>query len=92
MSGSNLRQAQPAHKVPGVREAIEAAGAELRYLPQYSPDLNPIEMALSSLKAFLRKLAERTIPDLCQRVGWFVRSIGPRECRNYLSHAGYASK
>jgi len=81
----------PAHKVPGVREAIEAAGAELRYLPQYSPDLNPIEMALSAMKAFLRKLAERTIQHLCKRVGWFVRTVGPKECCNYLRHAGYAS-
>ena len=51
-----------AHKAPGIREAIEAVGATLRYLPQYSPDLNPIEMFHSQLKAFLQKLAERTIP------------------------------
>jgi transposase len=81
----------PAHKVPGVREAIEAAGAELRYLPQYSPDLNPIEMALSALKALLRKLAERTIPRLCRQVGSFVRNLKPKQCRNFLRHAGYAS-
>ena len=54
----------PAHKVPGIRETIEARGATLRYLPQYSPDLNPIEMPFSKLKAFLRKAAERTIPPL----------------------------
>jgi transposase len=58
-----------AHKVPGIREAIEAAGATLRYLPQYSPDLNPIEMVFSKLKAVLRKLAERTIPRLCRSIG-----------------------
>jgi len=81
----------PAHKVPGVREAIEAAGAELRYLPQYSPDLNPIEMVLSALKALLRKLAERTIPRLCRQVGSFVRNLKPKQCRNFLRHAGYAS-
>ena len=54
----------PAHKVAGVRETIEAAGARLIYLPPYSPDLNPIEMAFSKLKALLRKAAERTIPAL----------------------------
>jgi hypothetical protein len=52
----------PAHKVPGVRKAIEAKGAKRRYLPQYSPDLNPIEMPFSKLKADLRKAAERTVP------------------------------
>src|SRR4029077_21195630 len=54
----------PAHKAAGVREAIEARGAMLRYLPKYSPDLNPIEMPFSKLKAYLRKAAERTIPRL----------------------------
>ena len=54
----------PAHKAAGIREAIEARGATLRYLPQYSPDLNPIEMPFSKLKASLRKAAERTIPRL----------------------------
>ena len=57
----------PAHKAAGVREAIEARGAVLRYLPQYSPDLNPIEMPFSKLKAYLRKMAERTIPRLRRR-------------------------
>ena len=64
----------PAHKVPGIREAIEARGATLRYLPQYSPDLNPIEMPFSKLKADLRKAAERTIPRLCRRIGSFARA------------------
>ena len=58
-----------------VREAIEARGARLRYLPQYSPDLNPIEMAFSKLKAFLRKVAERTVHRLCRRIGSFARSL-----------------
>jgi transposase len=80
----------PAHKVPGVREAIEARGATLRYLPQYSPDLNPIEMSFSKLKAFLRKVAERTVPALCRRIGSFARSLTAREARNYFRHAGYA--
>lgn len=80
----------PAHKVPGVRETIEARGAILRYLPKYSPDLNPIEMSFSKLKAFLRKLAERTVSRLCRRIGSFARSLTAREARNYFRHAGYA--
>ena len=54
----------PAHKSPAIRRAIEAHGAELRYLPPYSPDLNPIEMAFSKFKAFLKKAAARTLEDL----------------------------
>lgn len=80
----------PTHKVRGVREAIEARGATLRYLPPYSPDLNPIEMAFSKLKAFLRKVAERTVQRLCHRIGSFARSLSAREAVNYFRHAGYA--
>ena len=80
----------PAHKAVGVREAIEACGAALRYLPQYSPDLNPIEMPFSKLKACLRKAAERTIPRLRRRIGTFARNLTAREARNYFRHAGYA--
>ena len=58
----------PAHKPAGVRIAIEAAGASLRYLPPYSPDFNPIEQAFAKLKALLRKTAARTIPDLWQAI------------------------
>src|SRR6266581_357563 len=79
----------PAHKVPGVREEIEARGARLRYLPQYSPDLNPIEMPFSKLKALLRKLAERTVSRLCRSIGSFARNLTAREARNYFRHAGY---
>jgi transposase len=81
-----------AHKAPGIREAIEAVGATLRYLPEYSPDLNPIEMLFSKLKAILRKLAERTIPRLCRSIGAFVPTLTAREARNYFRHAGYACK
>jgi transposase len=80
----------PVHKVAGVREAIEAAGAYLHYLPSYSPDLNPIEMAFSKLKALLRKAAERTIPGLIRLIGRLLKKFSPEECRNFLSHAGYA--
>ena len=80
----------PAHKAAGVREAIEARGATLRYLPKYSPDLNPIEMSFSKLKADLRKAAERTIPRLRRRIGRFARTLTARETSNYFRHAGYA--
>lgn len=80
------------HKVAGVREAIEARGAKLRYLPPYSPDLNPIEMSFSKLKALLRKLARRTIPELCRGIGKFIPTISARESSNYFRHAGYGSK
>jgi len=80
----------PAHKVRGVREAIEARGAVLRYLPKYSPDLNPIEMSFSKLKAHLRKAAARTIPRLRRRIGSFARALTAREASNYFRHAGYA--
>ena len=80
----------PAHKAAGVREAVEARGATLRYLPKYSPDLNPIEMSFSRLKAYLRKAGERTIPRLRRRLGWFARNVTAREAANYFTHAGYA--
>jgi len=79
----------PVHKVPGVREAIEAAGATLLYLPPYSPDLNPIEQAFSKLKAHLHKAAEHTVPCLLRRIGRLLASFSPQECRNFLHHAGY---
>src|ERR1017187_1887549 len=81
----------PVHKVAGVREVIEAAGATLRYLPKYSPDLNPIEQAFSKLKAHLRKAAERTIPRLSRRIGKLIATFSARECKHYFRHAGYAS-
>lgn len=79
----------PVHKVAGVDEAIEAAGATLLYLPPYSPDLNPIELAFSKLKAHLRKAAERTIPRLLRRIGRVVTDFSAQECRNFFRHAGY---
>src|SRR5260370_5566862 len=79
----------PVHKVAGVQQAIEAAAATLLYLPPYSPDLNPIEMAFSKFKAHLRKAAEHTIPGLLRRIGRVLRAFSPQECRNFLRHAGY---
>lgn len=81
----------PAHKQPGVRAAIEAAGAQLRYLPPYSPDLNPIEMAFSKLKALLKKAAARTLAELWDAIADALSLIAPEECRNYLATAGYGS-
>jgi transposase len=79
----------PSHKVSGVREAIESVGATLRYLPQYSPDLNPIELSFSKIKAHLRKAAERTVSRLWRRIGTITRSLSANECANYFAHAGY---
>jgi transposase len=72
-----------------VREAIEAAGATLLYLPPYSPDLNPIELAFAKLKALLRKAAERTIETLWNRIGALLDDFTPSECANYFRHDGY---
>ena len=77
------------HLGPGIRRAIEKAGATLRYLPKYSPDLNPIEMPFSKLKASLRKAAERTIPRLRRRIARFACTLAAREACNYFRHAGY---
>ena len=79
------------HKVAGVREAIEARGAELLYLPAYSPDLNPIEMVFSKLKAILRKKAERSFEGLISSTALAIDSFLPSECLNYFLHANYAS-
>ena len=79
----------PAHKVGGVRQAIEAAGASLIYLPPYSPDFNPIEMAYAKIKALLRKAAARTIDDLWDAIAVAVDHFPPGECRNYFAAAGY---
>ncbi len=79
----------PAHKLATVREAIEAAGAELRFLPPYSPDFNPIEMAFSKLKAFLKKAAARTVDDLWNAIAPGIETFTPTECQNYFAAAGY---
>ena len=81
----------PAHKVAGVRQAVEAAGARLLYLPPYSPDFNPIEQAFAKLKALLRSAAARTVPDLRATIRQAFSRFTPRECRNYLAAAGYES-
>ncbi len=77
------------HKGPAVRAAIEAAGARLLFLPPYSPDFNPIEMAFSKLKALLRKAAERTVEGLWSTIGRLVDTVTPHECANFFAAAGY---
>ncbi len=77
------------HKAAGVRNAIEAAGATLLYLPPYSPDFNPIENAFSKLKALLRKAAERTVDALWNRIGALLPEFTPQECANFFAAAGY---
>lgn len=79
----------PAHKPIAIRLAIEAAGAQLRFLPPYSPDFNPIEMVFSKLKAELRKAAARTIDALWKAIAAILPKILPNECRNYFKTAGY---
>ena len=77
------------HKVAGVREAIEAAGATVRYLPSYSPDLNPIEMIFAKLKALLRKIAARTKDALSEAVGKVVDMVSSDDAAHCFRHAGY---
>ena len=78
-----------AHKVAGVREAIEAAGARLLYLPPYSPDFNPIEQVFAKLKALLRTASARNADDLASAIQNAFAAFRPDECRNYLTAAGY---
>ena len=78
-----------AHKVAGIAKAIADRGAELRFLPPYSPDLNPIEQAFAKLKALLRKAAERSVDGLWNAIGRLLDLFPPAECTNYLANAGY---
>lgn len=77
------------HKGAKVREMIEAAGARLLFLPPYSPDFNPIEMAFAKLKALLRKAGERTRDALWNTIGTIVDLFSPNECASYFTAAGY---
>ncbi len=79
------------HKSQTAEETIRARGAWLLFLPPYSPDLNPIEMAFAKLKAHLRKAQARTIEALWQAVGSICELYSPEECRNYLKEAGYVA-
>jgi len=79
----------PAHKVAGVRAAIEAQGARLRYLPPYSPDFNPIENPFAKLKSFLRATAATTIDDLWDAIANALPLFTQQECANSFTAAGY---
>jgi transposase len=78
------------HKVQGVQELLRARDVELRYLPPYSPDLNPIENAFSKLKAHLRKAAARTLEELVGAVGNALNTFSATDCGGFFSHARYA--
>lgn len=80
-----------AHKRYGVREAIEARGATLVYLPPYSPDYNPIELMFSKLKWLLRSLEARSVAELWAALGQLTDRFAPQECTNYFRHCGYAT-
>ena len=83
----NLR----AHHVEGVRERIDATGAQLWYLPAYSPDLNPIELWFAKLKALLRTARRRTVEELWATVAACLPLFSATECANYFRHCGYAA-
>jgi transposase len=77
------------HKKPAVRRAIEEAGASVRFLPAYSPDLNPIEQVFAKLKALLRAKALRTVDALWNALGSITACVSPEQCKNFIRHAGY---
>ena len=79
-----------AHKVDGVRERIETAGATLLYLPPYSPDFNPIEKAWSKIKQHLRKAKARTLELLEQAVSQALQSVTSEDASGWFHHCGYA--
>lgn len=81
-----------AHKKSGVRQAIESCGAQLVYLPPYSPDLNPIELLFAKLKWLLRSAEQRTVTDLWNLIGQLIDRFQPTECKRYLRHCGYATQ
>lgn len=78
-----------AHKVAGIEKAIRAAGAQVRYLPPYSPDYNPIEQVFSKLKTGLRRAARRMIEELWVTIGALLDEFAADECERYIRHAGY---
>ena len=79
----------PAHRVSGIKAAIEHAGATLLYLPPYSPDFNPIEQVFAKLKALLRKAAARTVDDLWAAIAKILKTFTSTECKNYFVNSGY---
>lgn len=79
------------HKNAQAHAAIEARGAELRFLPAYSPDMNPIEMLFAKIKDHVRSAAARCFDTLCDALKAALNTVAPDECANYLNHAGYQS-
>ena len=82
----------PAHKSPRIDRLIEPTGARVLRLPPYSPDFNPIEMAISKVKTVLRKLARRSVAGLFDGIGDALDSIRPTDALHYIAHCGYATK
>lgn len=80
----------PAHKVAAAKAAIKQRGAWLLFLPPYSPDLNPIELAFSKLKAHMKRLALRTVDGLWKGVGKILKLFSKQECQNFFAESGYA--
>jgi transposase len=81
----------PAHKPPTVDRLIEAAGCSVLRLPPYSPDFNPIEMAISKMKRLLRSMAERTVQGLFDGIDQVLRAITPHDAVAFITHCGYAA-
>jgi len=81
----------PAHKSPRVDRLIESAGAKALRLPPYSPDFNPIEMAISKIKALLRKLGRRSVSEVMDAIGQAMQSISTDDATNFIRHCGYAA-
>jgi len=77
------------HKQPELRQVLRAVGAELRFLPPYSPDLNPIEQAFAKLKAFLRAARPHSFDHVCQLLAWVLPRFTAAECRHFIQHCGY---
>ena len=77
------------HKQPEIRVAIEGVGAQLRFLPPYSPDFNPIEQAFAKLKAFFRAARPRSFDQVCQLMATALGLFTATECANFLRHCGY---
>ena len=80
----------PAHKVAGIEALVRGCGAHLIYLPPYSPDFNPIELAWSKVKTILRRLKARTFPDLIEALKQALLAITPQDIRGWFAHCGYA--
>jgi transposase len=91
VSRTSLIDNLSSHKSPKIRIAIEATGAELHFLPRYSPDVNPSEMVFSKLKTLLLKASERTIEALWSRIGELLSYFPRQECENYFQAVGYQS-